>query len=382
MVKRIGIPVIGSADWIGGVCYVENLVKAVRMLPREAQPELYLLFADKDLDALPLHTHFLPLFDDILYQGTETPKVAARLERPVRAYSSRAQLLQLVDFVYPAPDPLLEGLPAAAWIPDFQHVHLPQFFSAEEIKERDHSFAWKASRAKVVVFSSEDAAGDFRRLYPQSPAMIRTLRFHTLPETAWLQADPMAVQRRYGLPERFLLCSNQFWAHKNHTLVFEALGYLRLMGMPVSLVCTGSNKDYRHRTYFDKLMTMPRALGIEAQVHVLGNIPRNDQIQLMRRALAVIQPSLFEGWSTVVEDARALGKVMFLSDIGVHKEQAPDQGEYFPRNDAMALAELLKARLPALEPGPDAAWESRSALQSVSRVMGYGRAFVDLARDL
>ena len=53
----------------------------------------------------------------------------------------------------------------------------------------------------------------------------------------------------------------------------------------------------------------------------------------MRKAMAVIQPSLFEGWSTVVEDARALGKPMILSDFPVQIEQDPPSSDYFERNN-------------------------------------------------
>lgn len=378
MARRIGIPVIGSAEWIGGVSYVENLVKAVRLLPDEEQPELTLLVSDKDLEALPLHAHFLHLFDGVLHRGTQQTAVESLFGRAVAVYSSEVELGGHIDFVFPAPDFMLGKIAAASWIPDFQHVHLPQFFSSTEIQERERSFLWKSSRSQTVVFSSQSAAADFRGLYPKSSSRIATLCFHTLPESLWLRNDAVQVQRKYGLPDRFLLCSNQFWAHKNHYRVFEALGYLRLMGCPVSLVLTGSKNDYRHRTYFETLMRMPGALGIESQVHVLGNIPRIDQIQLMRRSLGVIQPSLFEGWSTVVEDARALGKVMFLSDIDVHREQSPDRAHYFPREDALALAHLIQAQLPHLEPGPQLRSELECARASLERVMGFGRKFMDI----
>lgn len=378
---RIGIPVIGGAEWIGGVCYVENLIKAVRMLPVQEQPTMFLLFADKDLEALSLHAHFLPLFDDVIYNGRQANGVAKLFGRPVATYETRQQLFSLVDFVFPAPDGLLDGTPAAGWIADFQHVHLPQLFSTQECLERDASFGWKAARARTVVFSSEDAANDFRRIYPTSPARVRILSFHTMPEPAWLQASPADVQHKYSLPDRFLLCSNQLWAHKNHARLFEAIAHLRLQGNPVSLVCTGSNKDYRHADYFAKLMTMLPALEIEADVHVLGNIPRIDQIQLMRRSLAVVQPSLFEGWSTVVEDARSLGKVMFLSDLAVHLEQAPARAIYFSRTDAQSLVEKIQLHLPQLQPGPDHQREALCVEESRARVMQFGRTFCQLAAE-
>jgi glycosyltransferase involved in cell wall biosynthesis len=376
---RIGIPIIGNSDWIGGVCYVENLIKAVRLLPKSEQPEMHLLFADKDLEALSLHAHFVPLFDSVIYNGSRPDLVEKIFGQAVPRFSTKDELFSQVDFVFPASDPLLGNTPTAGWIPDFQHRHLPQLFSQKDLDERDSSFAWKAANARTIVFSSQDAANDFQRFYPQSKAKPRILSFHTLPEPAWLEADPIAVQQKYGLPDRFLLCSNQLWAHKNHARLFEAVAHMRLLGHPVSLVCTGSNKDYRHAKYFEKLMTMLPELEIQGDVHILGNIPRIDQIQLMRRSLAVVQPSLFEGWSTVVEDARCLGKVMFLSDLSVHIEQAPAYSTYFDRHDAQSLVRALVERLPTLEPGPDLQREALCADESVGRTEDFGRTFVRLA---
>ena len=62
----------------------------------------------------------------------------------------------------------------------------------------------------------------------------------------------------------------------------------------------------------------------------------------MRRAVAVIQPSLCEGWSTSIEDAKALGRHVMASDIAVHREQLGDDADLFRGDDAGALAALLK----------------------------------------
>ena len=42
----------------------------------------------------------------------------------------------------------------------------------------------------------------------------------------------------------------------------------------------------------------------------------------MCASVALLNPSHFEGWSTTVEEARALGVPMLLSDLDVHLEQA------------------------------------------------------------
>jgi len=40
---------------------------------------------------------------------------------------------------------------------------------------------------------------------------------------------------------------------------------------------------------------------------------------LMVRSQAMILPSLYEGWSTALEEAKALGKDCLVSDIQVHR---------------------------------------------------------------
>jgi len=64
----------------------------------------------------------------------------------------------------------------------------------------------------------------------------------------------------------------------------------------------------------------------------------------MRHCVCLINPSLFEGWSTTVEEAKALGKHIILSDIPVHREQNPPRSDYFHAHDANALAQIMWRR--------------------------------------
>ena len=62
----------------------------------------------------------------------------------------------------------------------------------------------------------------------------------------------------------------------------------------------------------------------------------------MKEARAVIQPSKFEGWGTVVEDAKAMQRPLILSDINVHREQVGKHGYYFPVDNAAELAGIIE----------------------------------------
>ena len=60
----------------------------------------------------------------------------------------------------------------------------------------------------------------------------------------------------------------------------------------------------------------------------------------MRASIAVINPSLIEGWSTTVEEAKSLGVPLILSDIPVHREQNQEVMFFDPRS-ARSLAETM-----------------------------------------
>ena len=140
------------------------------------------------------------------------------------------------------------------------------------------------------------------------------------------------------------------------------------------VVCTGWQGDYRDPGYFDRQQDWIRRHRLERRIRILGLLSRADQVQLIRRAAAVLQPSLFEGWSLLVEDARALGKRIYLSDIPVHREQAPSNASFFPAGRADLLAEQIAGDWPALEPGPSTTLEAVGRIEQQRRGLEFARA--------
>ncbi len=173
--------------------------------------------------------------------------------------------------------------------------------------------------------------------------------------------------------------SNQFWQHKNHLVLFEALRLLRGGGVSPFVVCTGEIHDFRDPAYSSLILQSLHRFGIAGQVLLAGLVPRRTQIEMMRRSLAVVQPSLFEGWSTVVEDSRVLGKPCLLSDIPVHKEQNPPGAQFFDPHSAESLAGCLAQAWETLTPGPDAAREDAARARAEARITEVGREFLAIA---
>jgi glycosyltransferase involved in cell wall biosynthesis len=359
----LGIELIDDRDWMGGTLYLRNLALCLASQPKAERPNIRLLGAPATVAALVAE-----------YPGVFSPDTAIA-RAPWKRWLRKLRLGPVpgggrIDVLYPGFGSVVPGAITMRWIPDFQHRHLPQLFSSQEIAARDRSIGAIADKPGIVVLSSEVAADDFRRFFPGHVATPRVWHFHSLLNPAGeLEEAVLDVRRAYKLPQKYLYLPNQFWVHKNHITVLRALAMLReCHGLEISLVCTGAQSDRRNAAHFESLQVFMRDSGIASQVHLLGLLPRGEQIAVLRGAAAVVQPSLFEGWSTVVEDVRACGRPIFLSDIPVHREQAPRHAIYFAPESAEELAAALAKAWPQLLHGPDRVAEG-SARSEVDKLV-------------
>lgn len=375
---RIGICVQwGVEGWTGGINYLRHLVLGAASLPPRLRPRIMLLFEAAQAAALPLYESLMPLVDEVRVMH------GARDDAGVYHVHDAEAVFAGLDMAYPLPHGFVDvpaGLPRLFWIPDFQHRHLPRFFSERELSERDALFSAIGRTSDVVVLSSEAARRDLIAFYAVPYERTFVLPFCTVGEDDWYAGDVGAAQARHGVAPGYLICCNQFWAHKDHLTLFRALARLRSEGVALQLVCTGGTEDYRDSKHYPMLLRAIDRLGIAGQVRILGLIDRRDQIQLLRGADAVVQPSLFEGWSTVVEDARALGKTIVLSDIEVHQEQAPPHGHMFRAGDPVDLAQALRTAQVDFVATADTERESKARMQNADRLLLFGMGLVHLAR--
>lgn len=352
---RIALIMQGGTAWMGGAEYIKNIILALANLPAEVRSTFEVcLLCDKSIDSNIL-SQVEPYLAEVFY--LESPTIFSRVSQIVRRELFNEYYIHISKFLNTSPDHKIDfiypyfttkfkkGQPAsAAWIPDFQHKYLPQLFTFTNIVARNKELENTAKYASTIVVSSNSAEKDLQTFLPDCKGKVRVLSFATMPSVDSL--DPEQLQHildQYNLPERFFLISNQFWQHKNHLTVFQAMKLLQQRNIYPVVVCTGNLYDSRSKGYIKKVMKTIDDLGISKQVHLTGLIPKKDQMQLMIHSLAIVQPSLFEGWSTIVEESKCLDKRIILSDIPVHLEQDPPKGRFFnkdsPEDLSMALAD-------------------------------------------
>ena len=223
------------------------------------------------------------------------------------------------------------------WIPDFQHKYLTNLFSNRDIFLRDKLYNIMAEEYDGIILSSKDAERDFKKFFKHTKVKTHILQFVAPVKKITYNKDYLF--NKYGIEGNFFYVPNQFWQHKNHKIILEALNYLK--GTPIIVYCTGNINDYRNKNYFSKLLSYIKKYKLENNFKILGAVPYKDVQALMLGCKAMINPSLFEGWSTTVEEAKSLGKRIILSDIMVHKEQNPEGGLFFKKNEAKDLADKM-----------------------------------------
>ena len=102
------------------------------------------------------------------------------------------------------------------------------------------------------------------------------------------------VRAKYNLPADYYMISNQFHRHKNHRVLLRALALLREEGKEVHMAMTGRFPDASHSPYMRELHSLIDENNLKPYISLLGIIPRDEQLLLMKHSRAVIQPSLFE----------------------------------------------------------------------------------------
>lgn len=293
---------------------------------------------------------------------------------PLRRIAKRLSLDALLPAIQPLPADI--GVPWVAHIYDFQHRHLPHYFNAAESQARDLTFSRLLQEAPVVVFNAAAVMADAQRFLPPARAQLVKLPLSAAPVGAWFETDVAQTQARYGLDQPYFIVCNQFWLHKDHQTAFNAFARLALETPEPCLVCTGSTSDPRNPRHLQELVQALQAQGVAARVRILGLIPKQDQIALLRGALALVQPTLCEGTpgGLAAYDAVSLGVPVLASDIAVNLELKEAGVSFFKAGDAASLHALMRARWQA---GAAPAAEPSALLQrGRERQAAFGRAVV------
>jgi glycosyltransferase involved in cell wall biosynthesis len=137
--------------------------------------------------------------------------------------------------------------------------------------------------------------------------------------------------------------------HKNVPVLLRAVARLRERGRDWSVALVGPSEGPFIAAQRAVLDAEIAALGIGDRVHFLGAVSDDVLRGAYRGAVALVQPSLVEGFGLTVVEAMAARTPVVAADTPVFREVAGDAVSFFPPHDPGALAERLERLLDAPE---------------------------------
>ncbi len=255
--------------------------------------------------------------------------------------------IQLMLYPNPVAQSFETALPYVAAIHDLQHrlqPEFPEFSAGGEWEQREYRMRNVARYATLLLADSEVGREDILNCYGSygvTPEQVKVLPFlpavylasHIAP------AEQQRVRSHYRLPERYLFYPSQFWPHKNHRRIIEALGMLQQRHhQAIPLVLCGSHSGNLREQTYREVMARARALHIDTQVFSLGYVPDADMSALYAGATALVMPTFFGPTNIPVVEAWALGCPVITSDIRGVREQAGDAALLVDPRSAEAIA--------------------------------------------
>lgn len=343
---KVGFIGAVSSKWMGGLNYYKNLLFALKTLESHNIETIVFLGKKTDESIKNMFHDVSQVVESSMFDRFSFHWIIWKLM--FKLFNSSLLLEQLlvkhkIDVLSHSPYTNLKCCRVVSWIPDFQHIHLPNMFTTEEISERNQLYLDFAKNTHSVVLSSFDALKDFSLFAEEYKDKGEVLQFVSQPRSGY---DDLTVEdkeklfKKYDLKSPYFYIPNQFWKHKNHMLVCKALDILKKKDICIHIVCTGYLDDYRNTQHVAELKSFISRCNLTENIKLLGLVDYSEVFSLIKFSQAVINPSLFEGWSSTVEECKSVGKEMILSDLPVHIEQSPSS-TFFNRHSEEDLAKVL-----------------------------------------
>jgi len=234
----------------------------------------------------------------------------------------------------------ISSIPTIYTIHDLQHRHLPEFFSDEHMKWRELLYPAAFAGSQAVVAIADWVKEDLVRQYGVPRDKIYTIP-QAPPTEAYSRVTTESlrrVEKKFRLPDSFMLYPAMTYGHKNHIRLLEAIALLRDRdGLRLNLICTGAQ-----RLHWPEVERRLEELNLASQVRFLGFIATDELRALFRLADFLVFPSLFEGAGLPLLEAFREGTAVACSDIPAFREYGGDAPLFFDCLSVAGMAEALR----------------------------------------
>lgn len=298
-------------------------------------------------------------------------KKISRRHRDVLAHQVKTSGISLVWFVGGGgfPDPLECPYIATVWdVQHRTHPFLPEMQEKREWIYRESKTAAFLPQAAVVITGTQEGARQLREMYGiQKDRLLLALH-----PTPGFFVRARFLPNRPASPPYFLYPAN-FWPHKNHATLVQALQILRKRGHNARLIFTGVGRNLAH------IRALGRHLGLEDALEFRGHVSDGELAHLYDQATALTYASLSGPENLPPLEAMARGCPVLNSDFPGAREQLGEAAVFISPTDPDQWAESMARFLDPeafllrdqLLPAGAQRMEARTVAKYVDQVLGW-----------
>jgi len=248
-------------------------------------------------------------------------------------------LLHSTDFI----PPLRSRVPSVITVHDLAFLRWPHFLTeshAAYYSQIDRA----VSHARHIIVPSESTKNDVVRQLGASPKKISVIYEAAAPHyVPLLQEECLtAMQRKYGIPEKYIFFVSTIEPRKNIGGLLEAFHHLRkYYGVEDTGLVMAGKPGWLYEEVYRKV----EQLDLGQSTFFLGRVPDEDLHQLFVGARCLAHPAYYEGFGLSPLEAMACGTPTIVSNTSSMPEVVGDAGLIIDPSDweeiAVAMHRLL-----------------------------------------
>ncbi len=330
---RVGIDARLSYHQRAGISrYTKHLIEELAQLDRETSYTVFQHRKQREPLTNAPNFHRRTLFTPV-HTRIEQPMLAAEL-----SFHS-LDLLHSTDFI----PPFHSNVPSVITVHDLAFLRWPHFLT--ESHAAYYSQIDRAVRhARHIVVPSESTKNDVVRQLGASPKKISVIHEAAAPHYAPLSQEKClaAMQRKYGVPEKYIFFVSTIEPRKNTGGLLEAFHHLR---KHYSVEDTGLVLAGKPGWLYEEVYRKVEQLDLGQSTFFLGRVPDEDLHQLFVGARCHAHPAYYEGFGLSPLEAMACGTPTIVSNTSSMPEVVGDAALIVDPSDweeiAVAMHRLL-----------------------------------------
>lgn len=200
---------------------------------------------------------------------------------------------------------------------DLCHRDMPEFPEVNYYREfelRENLYTSVSKKAVAILTDSKLGKDNLIKRYGVDSERIFNISF--APSINAKESNFINIKEKYNIESNYIYYPAQFWAHKNHVYIIDAIVKLKNKGILLAAVFSGSDKGN-----LEYILGYAKKLDVEHLIHYIGFAPNEEIYYLYKQSLALVMPSYFGPTNIPPLEAFVIGTPVIYSDLDGLREQ-------------------------------------------------------------